>query len=56
MLSLSSEEDRATATLTCTENFVKFGRVVFETRPRTDGHAYTLITILVGGLVNKWSK
>ena len=32
--------------LTCTENFVKFGRVVSEIRQRTDRHTDMLITVL----------
>jgi len=33
---LSSEEIRATEQVTCIENFVKFGHVVFEICERTD--------------------
>ena len=43
---LSLEEDRARPHLTHTENFVKFGRVVFEMCERTDRHTDTLIAIL----------
>jgi len=40
-ISLSSESDRATATGNmCAENFVKFGRVVFEICERTDRQAH----------------
>jgi len=45
-IALSSEEDRATATVTCTEIYAKFGHVVSEIRQRTDRHTDTLIAIL----------
>jgi len=35
-IALSSEQDRATARVTCAENFVKFEHVVFEICERTD--------------------
>jgi len=47
--------------VTCTENFVKFGHVVFETCEwtdiHTDRHAYMLIAILrtaIEGKQGKW--
>jgi len=46
-----SEEDRAAATVKCTENFVKFGHVVLryasgQTDRQTDRQTDTLIAIL----------
>jgi len=52
-IALSSEEDRATVTVTYRENFAKLGHVIFELWKQTDRHTDThplqyLSPILVG--------